>query len=94
MNKAALSIRDTNPLWQDDAVSGIGPTRSFYFISNEVIRADDLDGFNSNERPMVGKPSIVDGTRYIEFDGFICANRRFKVRIPTHKLNRFLTKIL
>ncbi len=77
VDRAALAMQNENM----QPVRGIGPTRNLYFLSNEVIRGSQADGFHRTERPLVGKSFIVDGTRYCEFEGFVCANRTFKVNI-------------
>ncbi len=65
--------------WRPEMVQGIGQSNSFYFLSNEVVRADPADGFHRNERPLVGQEYNRDGARYMEFSGFKCANRNFRV---------------
>ncbi len=74
-----MAIRDDNIVWNPNSITGIGPTRSFYFLSTEVIRGATADGFHRNEGPMVGKEYIMDGVRFTEYDGFDCANRHFRV---------------
>ncbi len=78
VNKAAMSVRENNPMWAGPPV-GVGPTRSFYLLSNEVIRGSAADGFYRIERPLIGTPCVVDGNKFLEFDGFMCANRPFRV---------------
>ncbi len=75
VNKTALGLRNEN--WEP--VKGVGPSRNFYLLSNEVIRGAREDGFHRNERPLVGKVFTMDGVRYCEYPGFVCANRPFKV---------------
>ncbi len=78
INEKAMEMRnDTDDHWK--SVRGVGPTRGFYFLSNDVVRGVVADGFHRNERSLLGKQCIVDGTRYLEYPGFMCANRPFKV---------------
>ncbi len=62
-----------------DSSTVLGPTRSIYFLSNEVIRGGVEDGFHRCERPMVAKAYTLDGMRYNEFPGYTCANRYHRV---------------
>ncbi len=80
VNEAAINMREDNVGWNESLISGIGPTRSFYFVSNEVIRADPSDGFHRVERALVGTPRDMDGVKSHEYPGYNCANRYFRVR--------------
>ena len=77
----ALYLREENCDWDPKKVIGIGPSRSYYLLSNEVISGDTKDGFHHIEKPMTGRFSWTDdGGRFFEFPGFTCANRSFRVR--------------
>ena len=79
VNSSAISMRETNTEWKPETVKGVGPSRNFYFLSTEVVRGAVQDGFHRNERSIMGKPHTVDGVKYIEYPGFNCANRYFRV---------------
>ncbi len=81
MNSTALAIRAENPDWTPSSVSGIGPSRSFYFLPAEVVRGAPADGFHRNEKPLLAKAYTMDGIRFNEFNGYYCANRYFRVRM-------------
>ncbi len=72
-------MRDSNKSWRPKSVLGLGPSNNFYFLANEVVRGDNADGFHRNERPLVAKAYDMDGTKYLEYPGFVCSGRNFRV---------------
>ena len=84
VNERAVQLRDDNLSWKPKSVLGIGPSNNFYFLSNEVVRGSTKDGFHRNERGMLGKAYETDGNKYLEYNGFVCANRKFRVYTHTH----------
>ncbi len=80
VNNAALYFREDNIDWKPKSILGVGPSRSYYFLSNEVIRGAVADGFHRNEKPLLGKYNINrNGGDFFEYAGYTCANRRFRV---------------
>ncbi len=84
VNRSALQQRDDT--WTADSVPGIGPSRSFFFLSNEVARGSVDDGFHRTERPLLAKMYMIDGSKYFEYNGFWCANRPIKVIMEIESL--------
>ncbi len=82
VNLRALDAREDNVEWRPREVSGIGPSRAYYFLADEVVQGFTADGFHRNEkilRPII-KTCENSKTRYLEYTGFECANRTFRVR--------------
>ncbi len=79
VNVAAQHFREDNFDWKPKSVLGIGPSRGYFFLSNEVIRGAVGDGFHRNEGPLLGKYNIKDNSDFFEYPGFTCANRKFRV---------------
>ena len=81
VNLRAVDERADNPDWKPRDVAGIGPSRSYYFLAEEVVQGYTADGFHRNEKIL--RPTIKTfegtGTRYLEYAGFECANRAFRV---------------
>ncbi len=80
INKEALACREDNYFWKPKSVLGVGPTRSYYFLSKEVVAGARSDGFHRTESALKGTVRWQDDfTQYVEFPGFTCANREFMV---------------
>ncbi len=93
VTRYALYLREDNPDWDPKRVVGIGPSRAYYLLSKEVIAGSSDDGFHRNERPMVGRYSWTDEGRYLEFPGFTCANRSYRVR-SSEECSSFIVKLV
>ena len=81
VNKAAIDIREDNYNWNPQAVLGLGPSRPYYFIPEDVVRGSIRNGYHRNEKPLHGTHKKYGTDPYLEYPGYNCANRKFRVRI-------------
>ncbi len=79
MNTYALDAREDNYEFDADCIKAIGPSRSLFFLPQEVVRGSTLDGYHRNEKPLLGTLKEDGKEKYLEYSGFQCANRRFRV---------------
>ncbi len=80
VNKEAIAYREDNLFWKPKSVLGVGVSRSYYFLSKEVIAGARCDGFHRNETALKGTTHWMDDMNtYVEYNGFTCANREFMV---------------
>ncbi len=83
VNLRALDEREDNVDWKPHQVKGVGPSRAYYFLAEEVVQGFTADGFHRNEkilRPVI-KTCENSKTCYLEYPGYECANRTFRVSL-------------
>ena len=79
VNKTTTDIRDDNYNWSPRFVQGLGPSRPYYFLPEEVVRGSIKDGFHRNEKPLHATAKKEGNDPYLEYPGYTCGNRKFRV---------------
>ncbi len=79
VNTYAIDARADNVDWEVNSVKALGPSRSLFFVPQEVVRGSTLDGYHRNEKPLLGIRKEDGNDKYLEYPSFQCANRRYRV---------------
>ena len=80
VNKITVDAREDNYSYCPQTILGVGPSRPYYFIPEEVARGSIRNGFHRNEKPLHGNQKTYKNETFIEYPGYNCGNRKFRVR--------------
>ncbi len=80
VNKIAIENREDNYNFNPRGVLGLGPSRPYYFVPEDIVRGSIRNGFHRNEKSLHATQKMNGYEPYLEYPGFQCANRKFRVR--------------